>query len=181
MASSSDPLADFEDGDDMDSFPPPGDEGKNLFQLWLLIPAITVVIYGNNNSHNLDLAVQNAPHTWWCNKLRFLVLLLVDIPVHSICIDATLINVDCSCLFFLDICRVCRSGPSPGKPLFHPCLCTGSIKFVHQDWYVTVLGLVMYSLVARRSERRVWYSNRSWSVHCGMLGIELSVTSRTFY
>lgn len=33
MASSSDPLADFEDGDDMDSFPPPGDEGKNLFQL----------------------------------------------------------------------------------------------------------------------------------------------------
>lgn len=47
MASSSDPLADFEGGDDMDSFPPPGDEGKNLFQLRLLIPAITVVIYNN--------------------------------------------------------------------------------------------------------------------------------------
>ena len=63
MASESDPLADFEDADDMDSFPPPGDEGKNLFQLRLLIPAITVVIYDNNNSQNLDLAVQNAPHT----------------------------------------------------------------------------------------------------------------------
>ena len=52
-------------------------------------------------------------------------------------------------LFFVDICRVCRSGPSPGKPLFHPCLCTGSIKFVHQDLYVSVLGLVMYSLLEK--------------------------------
>ena len=30
MASSSDPLAEFEDGDDLDSFPPPGDEGENI-------------------------------------------------------------------------------------------------------------------------------------------------------
>ncbi|XP_068604928.1 E3 ubiquitin-protein ligase MARCHF6-like [Brachionichthys hirsutus] len=32
-----------------------------------------------------------------------------------------------------DICRVCRSEGSPDRPLFHPCVCTGSIKFVHQD------------------------------------------------
>uniref|UniRef100_A0A915KD79 RING-type E3 ubiquitin transferase n=1 Tax=Romanomermis culicivorax TaxID=13658 RepID=A0A915KD79_ROMCU len=32
-----------------------------------------------------------------------------------------------------DICRVCRSESTPDKPLFHPCLCRGSIKYVHQD------------------------------------------------
>lgn len=31
----------------------------------------------------------------------------------------------------LDICRVCRI--SDGGKLYHPCLCTGSIKFVHQE------------------------------------------------
>ncbi|KAH8019969.1 hypothetical protein HPB51_023634 [Rhipicephalus microplus] len=33
-----------------------------------------------------------------------------------------------------DICRVCRSEGAPDKPLFHPCICTGSIKYIHQDW-----------------------------------------------
>ncbi|XP_070576243.1 E3 ubiquitin-protein ligase MARCHF6-like [Ptychodera flava] len=32
-----------------------------------------------------------------------------------------------------DICRVCRSEGSSDRPLFHPCICTGSIKFIHQD------------------------------------------------
>ena len=32
-----------------------------------------------------------------------------------------------------DICRVCRSNGTPEKPLFHPCICTGSIRHVHQD------------------------------------------------
>ncbi|XP_032830602.2 E3 ubiquitin-protein ligase MARCHF6 isoform X2 [Petromyzon marinus] len=32
-----------------------------------------------------------------------------------------------------DICRVCRSEGTVDKPLFHPCVCTGSIKFIHQD------------------------------------------------
>nr|POF17999.1 erad-associated e3 ubiquitin-protein ligase doa10 [Quercus suber] len=32
-----------------------------------------------------------------------------------------------------DTCRICRSEGSPGEPLFHPCKCSGSIKFVHQD------------------------------------------------
>ncbi|XP_054719547.1 E3 ubiquitin-protein ligase MARCHF6-like isoform X2 [Uloborus diversus] len=32
-----------------------------------------------------------------------------------------------------DICRVCRSEATSEKPLFHPCICTGSIKFIHQD------------------------------------------------
>ncbi|CAI8010254.1 E3 ubiquitin-protein ligase MARCHF6 [Geodia barretti] len=35
-----------------------------------------------------------------------------------------------------DICRVCRTGSTPGRPLFHPCLCTGSIKFIHQECLV---------------------------------------------
>ncbi|KAM6948500.1 E3 ubiquitin-protein ligase MARCHF6-like [Aplochiton taeniatus] len=32
-----------------------------------------------------------------------------------------------------DICRVCRSEGAPDKPLYHPCVCTGSIKFIHQE------------------------------------------------
>lgn len=33
-----------------------------------------------------------------------------------------------------DICRVCRSEGTQDKPLYHPCVCTGSIKFIHQEW-----------------------------------------------
>eukprot|EP01118_Nematostelium_gracile_P000430 TRINITY_DN10480_c0_g1_i1.p1 TRINITY_DN10480_c0_g1~~TRINITY_DN10480_c0_g1_i1.p1 ORF type:complete len:850 (+),score=138.72 TRINITY_DN10480_c0_g1_i1:111-2660(+) len=32
-----------------------------------------------------------------------------------------------------DICRVCRAGDSPEKPLFYPCRCSGSIKYIHED------------------------------------------------
>lgn len=35
-----------------------------------------------------------------------------------------------------DVCRVCRCEASPDRPLFFPCLCSGSIKFVHQDCLV---------------------------------------------
>lgn len=30
-------------------------------------------------------------------------------------------------------CRVCRSGSEDGRPLYTPCLCSGSIGLVHQD------------------------------------------------
>ena len=30
-------------------------------------------------------------------------------------------------------CRVCRSNSEDGRPLFTPCLCSGSIGLVHQD------------------------------------------------
>ncbi|KAG5885923.1 hypothetical protein JTB14_010952 [Gonioctena quinquepunctata] len=32
-----------------------------------------------------------------------------------------------------DICRVCRSEGGSDRPLFHPCICTGSIKWIHQE------------------------------------------------
>ncbi|XP_019096770.1 PREDICTED: probable E3 ubiquitin ligase SUD1 [Camelina sativa] len=32
-----------------------------------------------------------------------------------------------------DLCRICRSPEEPGNPLRYPCLCRGSIKYVHQD------------------------------------------------
>uniref|UniRef100_A0A3Q3ME02 RING-type E3 ubiquitin transferase n=1 Tax=Mastacembelus armatus TaxID=205130 RepID=A0A3Q3ME02_9TELE len=40
-----------------------------------------------------------------------------------------------------DICRVCRSEGTQDKPLYHPCVCTGSIKFIHQEWYCRVSWL----------------------------------------
>lgn len=35
-----------------------------------------------------------------------------------------------------DICRVCRLEVMPGQSLFHPCLCKGSIKYIHQKCLV---------------------------------------------
>ncbi|TVY82221.1 ERAD-associated E3 ubiquitin-protein ligase doa10 [Lachnellula suecica] len=32
-----------------------------------------------------------------------------------------------------DTCRICRGDGGDNEPLFHPCKCSGSIKFVHQD------------------------------------------------
>lgn len=32
-----------------------------------------------------------------------------------------------------DICRVCRCEGAPDRQLFHPCICTGSIKWIHQE------------------------------------------------
>lgn len=32
-------------------------------------------------------------------------------------------------------CRICRSEGTPEEPLYHPCKCSGSIKYVHQEWY----------------------------------------------
>lgn len=51
--------------------------------------------------------------------------------------DQTFIEIEtvvCFCLCVADICRVCRSEGTPDKPLYHPCVCTGSIKFIHQEW-----------------------------------------------
>ncbi|XP_016990903.1 E3 ubiquitin-protein ligase MARCHF6 [Drosophila rhopaloa] len=33
----------------------------------------------------------------------------------------------------IDICRVCRCEAQSDRPLFYPCICTGSIKYIHQD------------------------------------------------
>ncbi|KAL4708685.1 hypothetical protein ACJJTC_010630 [Scirpophaga incertulas] len=35
-----------------------------------------------------------------------------------------------------DVCRFCRSEALPDRPLFHPCICTGSIKWIHQECLV---------------------------------------------
>nr|XP_020652803.1 E3 ubiquitin-protein ligase MARCH6 [Pogona vitticeps] len=47
-----------------------------------------------------------------------------------------LLFVSSASLYSTDICRVCRSEGTPEKPLYHPCVCTGSIKFIHQECLV---------------------------------------------
>lgn len=32
-----------------------------------------------------------------------------------------------------DVCRICRTSGEKGSPLYYPCACSGSIKYVHQD------------------------------------------------
>lgn len=37
-------------------------------------------------------------------------------------------------------CRICRGEHEPGRPLLHPCRCSGSIKFTHEDCLVNWLA-----------------------------------------
>jgi len=34
------------------------------------------------------------------------------------------------------VCRVCHGEEEVERPLFHPCNCSGSIKYIHQDCLV---------------------------------------------
>lgn len=37
-------------------------------------------------------------------------------------------------------CRICRGNDEPGRPLLHPCRCSGSIKYTHEDCLVNWLA-----------------------------------------
>ncbi|KAI6044438.1 RING-variant domain-containing protein [Pisolithus marmoratus] len=40
----------------------------------------------------------------------------------------------------LDTCRICSAPGEPGQPLFHPCKCSGTIRYIHQDCLTTWLS-----------------------------------------
>ncbi|CAF1215439.1 unnamed protein product [Rotaria sordida] len=46
----------------------------------------------------------------------------------------------------VDICRVCRCEATTDRPLFYPCLCHGSIRFVHDDC------LIQWLKISRKEE-----------------------------
>lgn len=31
-------------------------------------------------------------------------------------------------------CRICGGGAEPDAPLFYPCKCSGTIRYIHQGW-----------------------------------------------
>jgi len=39
-----------------------------------------------------------------------------------------------------DVCRVCRFKGTPSKPLYNPCVCSGSIKYTHNDCLIRWLN-----------------------------------------
>ncbi|THH12440.1 hypothetical protein EW146_g7700 [Bondarzewia mesenterica] len=39
----------------------------------------------------------------------------------------------------LDTCRICSAPAEPDQPLFHPCKCSGTIRYIHQDCLTTWL------------------------------------------
>ncbi|KAK1833673.1 putative E3 ubiquitin ligase SUD1 [Podospora conica] len=47
--------------------------------------------------------------------------------------DASLASADLALAHDPDTCRICRGEATPDEPLFYPCKCSGSIKYVHQD------------------------------------------------
>lgn len=36
----------------------------------------------------------------------------------------------------VDTCRICSMPSEDDRPLFYPCKCSGTIKYIHQDWSV---------------------------------------------
>ncbi|KAK0203078.1 hypothetical protein DFS33DRAFT_1344825 [Desarmillaria ectypa] len=39
-----------------------------------------------------------------------------------------------------DTCRICSAPAEPDQPLFHPCKCSGTIRYIHQDCLTTWLS-----------------------------------------
>ncbi|KAJ3571047.1 hypothetical protein NP233_g4020 [Leucocoprinus birnbaumii] len=39
-----------------------------------------------------------------------------------------------------DTCRICSAPAEPNQPLFHPCKCSGTIRYIHQDCLTTWLA-----------------------------------------
>ncbi|KAJ3511235.1 hypothetical protein NLJ89_g4212 [Agrocybe chaxingu] len=39
-----------------------------------------------------------------------------------------------------DTCRICSAPAEPDQPLFHPCKCSGTIRYIHQDCLTTWLA-----------------------------------------
>ncbi|KAJ3818347.1 hypothetical protein F5880DRAFT_1491547 [Lentinula raphanica] len=42
--------------------------------------------------------------------------------------------------FSTDTCRICSAPAEPDQPLFHPCKCSGTIRYIHQDCLTTWLA-----------------------------------------
>lgn len=36
----------------------------------------------------------------------------------------------------IDLCRVCKTEGTPEEPLYHPCLCVGSLMYIHEKCLV---------------------------------------------
>lgn len=56
-----------------------------------------------------------------------------------------------------EFCRICRGEETPEEPLFHPCKCSGSIKFVHEE---CLLG---------------WVDHTNRKTMCDVCGTEYSI------
>ncbi|THU75626.1 zf-C3HC4-domain-containing protein [Dendrothele bispora CBS 962.96] len=39
-----------------------------------------------------------------------------------------------------DACRICSAPGKPDQPLFYPCKCSGTIRYIHQDCLTTWLA-----------------------------------------
>lgn len=63
-------------------------------------------------------------------------------------------------------CRICRCGAQPDSPLFHPCLCSGSIKYVHQqcllDWLAHAGSTHCEVRPHGAKARGFWADQRHW-------------------
>lgn len=74
-----------------------------------------------------------------------------------------------------DVCRVCRLGEEPDNPLVYPCKCSGSVRFVHPDWYVPFICFLMQSEADGPCSLKQWVA-QSQKKHCEICGHKYTFT-----
>lgn len=76
-----------------------------------------------------------------------------------------------------DVCRICRSPKEPENPLRYPCLCRGSIKYVHQDClrlWLNRRGIKQCEVIAR-----LLFFKTLWICDFDILGLRVLALSHT--
>src|SRR5258707_9838974 len=63
-----------------------------------------------------------------------------------------------------DTCRICSAPAEPDQPLFHPCKCSGTIRYIHQDWCVPNSSFPSATPRSRYSHV-LRYSLTTWLTH----------------
>lgn len=57
-----------------------------------------------------------------------------------------------------DTCRICSAPAEAEQPLFYPCKCSGTIRYIHQDWYA-FLALCDVQLSRFSSSLTTWLAH----------------------
>jgi hypothetical protein len=56
----------------------------------------------------------------------------------------------------LDTCRICSAPSDSDQPLFYPCKCSGTIRYIHQDWSVNPKRTMVLSYNLTQTFYLVW-------------------------
>lgn len=82
--------------------------------------------------------------------------------VSGFSLRASCIAFSGSNLALVVTCRICSAPAEPDQPLFHPCRCSGSIRYIHQDWWVpfmTHCGIYSLMVCSFTQSLKTWLAH----------------------